>query len=173
MENENKAAAPETAMEVAPEATAEKSGETIEELRSRLAKADELANNYKIRAEKAEKGNKAYKPETKNSAGLTSKDTIAIIKADIPEEDIDEVLDYAKYKGISVSEALRTDAMRATLGIKAEQRSMANAANTGGGRRGTAKISEAVLLHQASQGFVPDNDEDIARLIRAKSLKRK
>jgi len=42
--------------EVEVETVDDEPEEDVDSLRSRLAKAEELANNYKVRAEKAEKG---------------------------------------------------------------------------------------------------------------------
>ena len=76
------------------EVDTDESSESLEELKERLAKAEELANNYKIRAEKAEK--KSERTETpkvapKKSSDLSPADIIALTKANIDPEDIEEV----------------------------------------------------------------------------------
>ncbi len=148
------------------------SEESIEEVKARLAKAEELANNYKIRAEKAEKGKKTQPAPEAKKGDLSSKDLIAIMNAKVPEDDIDEVVDYAKFKGISVGEALKSSTIKATLSERAEQRNTAAATNTGTVRRGNAKVSDDVLLSEAQKGKLPESDDDIARLIGARSKKR-
>jgi len=176
MENEENVV-PETTEEVTPEVTPEETPEeeTVEELRERLTKAeeakkksDDLANNYKIRAEKAEKGIKKPVTEEKKTGDLSSKDIFAIMNAKVAEEDIDEVVDYAKFKGISVGEALKTSTIKATLSERDEQRKTAMATNTGAARRGSSSASVESLLDNAVKGTLPESDKDIERLMQAK-----
>lgn len=145
--------------------------ETVEELRERLAKAEEVANNQRIRAEKAEKVAKAKPPVTAND--LNSKDLVAIMNAKVPEDDIDEVVEYAKYKKTSVSEVLKDPIMKATLDLRSEERNTAIAANTSSSRRGVNKVSDDALLSNALRGKFPEGDNDIDRLMRAKMLQNK
>ena len=126
---------------------------------------------------------KKFADELKNKGGVTPpapvvadkkvdvslKDNMALIKADVHEDDIDEVLDYAKFKGISVSEALKSPAIKATLEGKAELRNVAAGTNTGPSRHSSAKISDEALLANAEAGKLPETDEDITRLMRIKS----
>lgn len=147
----------------------EENEEDVDTLRSKLAKAEELANNYKVRAEKAEKGKKA----APQADGLTTSDILAITRAQINEEDLDEVLEYAKFKKTSISEALKSSILRATLSEKAEERTSAQAVNTGGGRRANnGAVSDERLMADASKGILPESDADIARIARLR-LKNK
>lgn len=147
--------------------TGESPEETIEEVKSRLEKAEELAQNYKIRAEKAEKrGKEGVKPEVPRSSDLSTTDIIAISKANIEAEDVSEVLEYAKYKGISVVEALKSPVIKATLSEKEEIRKSAIATNTGSTRRGTSSVSDESLIANAKKGILPDSDADMTRLVR-------
>lgn len=141
--------------------------ESIDDMRARLAKAEELANNYKIRAEKAERKTKTESPsETKKSdPNLSTIDIIALTKANIETDDIPDVLEYAKFKGIPVSEALKSTTVRSILSEKAEQRNIALATNTGGAKRSSGKVSDDTLIANAQRGNLPESDADIARLI--------
>lgn len=139
-------------------------------------KEKEIARNQKIRAEKAEE--KAKKPEVKTSSSkkesdLSTMDIIAISKANIDTEDMPDVIEYAKFKGISVAEALKSPIVRATIQEKVEMRNTANATNTGSARRSSGKVSDETLVANASKGNLPENDDDIDRLIRAKMFKKK
>lgn len=154
---------PEVTEEVVEEEELE---ESPEELKERLAKAEELANNYKVRAEKAEKLAKAKPPVTANE--LASKDLVAIMNAKVPEDDIDEVVEYAKYRKTSISEILKDPIMKATLDLRAEERNTAIAANTNSTRRGSTRVPDDVLLSNANRGKLPESDADIARLVAAK-----
>lgn len=97
-------------------------------------KHEKAYNDTKTRAENAERELKKLKPSTEvkkvDDTGMSTKDFFALSKANVPEEDIDEVLDYAKFKGISVSEALSSSVVRSTLAEKAETRRTSQATNT-------------------------------------------
>lgn len=153
--------------------------ESVEDYKARLAKAEELANNYKIRAEKAEKKAKEphdEKPQpmpTAKESDLSTMDIIALSKSNIDTEDMNEVVRWAKYNNISVSEALKSQELNAVLGVRKEMRTTALATNTGGAKRSSGKVSDETLIAQASKGNVPDSDDDITRLVRAKMLNRR
>ena len=161
-----------TAEEEVLETSNEESNNT-DELAERLAKAEELANNYKIRAEKAERLAKAPKldaqptPKQTPTAGndITTKDLYALMEAKVAEEDIEEVKEYASLKKISIAEALKTNIVKTILSDKAEQRQTAIAANVGSSKRGTGKVSDDALLAKAAKGELPENDADLERLI--------
>lgn len=165
------------AEDVAPEATedtsetSEENTETSEDLKARLAKAEELANNYKVRAEKAEKKSK----ETVEVKGdISSKDTIAIMRANVHEDDIDEVKDFAKLKGISIADALKSNVVKAIISDREDIRKTANATHTGTTRKSSARISDEELLEKASKGDIPEDDAGIERLMKARAdAKRK
>lgn len=136
--------------------------------KSEALKLKELSENYKIRAEKAERKAKVA-PEAKHeaqSANVSTKDLYALMEAKVPEEDISEVEDYAKYKGISIAEALKTQAVRSILNEKSEMRNVASATNTGGSKRVGGRVSDETLLANASKGNFPESDADIDRLVK-------
>lgn len=137
-----------------------------------LAKAKELANNYKIRAEKAESKLKTTaKPEVKVSSKpseLSTLDIIAITKSNIDMDDLPSVQKFAKMEGITIQEALKSDELKAILAIKAEKRNVAQASHSGVSRRSSSTISDDTLLAKASKGELPDSNEDIVRLIRVR-----
>ena len=142
--------------------------------KSEALKLKELSENYKIRAEKAERKAKVA-PEAKHeaqSANVSTKDLYALMEAKVPEEDISEVEDYAKYKGISIAEALKTQAVRSILNEKSEMRNVASATNTGGSKRVGGRVSDETLLANASKGNFPDSDADIDRLVKLQFRKK-
>jgi hypothetical protein len=139
----------------------------------KLKKAEEIAENQRIRAEKAEKelkeGKKSeHKEVTPKTDSLSQTDLIAILKADIAEEDISEVTDYAKLKNISITEALKSSVVKTILSEKNEERKTANATATGNARRGSTKQTPSQLLDNARKGELPDSDEDLEKLIKAR-----
>ncbi len=115
---------------------------SLKERADKAAKAEELAKNYKIRAEKAEA--EAKKPKgadsPKTSDRKFSLDEIDEITAlsSIPKEDRQEVMEYAERKGIKPSEALNTPIIKVYLKEQEELRKSAVVTNVGGGRRGIA-----------------------------------
>lgn len=154
------------------EDTEQQEGESVEEFKARLAKAEELARNYRIRAEKAEKlakqvGNRPTESQTKGE--LTTNDLYALMEAKVPQEDVSEVQDYAKLKGISITEALKAPLVKSMLAEKAEKRQTAEVTNTGTARRGSGKLSDEAFMEKISSGFAPETDEDIARYVRLRN----
>lgn len=125
-------------------------------------KQKELANNYKIRAEKAEleikKGKKpadAGGEDSKKESDLTPTDLYALMNAKVPEEDVEEVTKAAKLLGKTVSEALKDNVVKSILSRRVEERETANVANTGNTRRTNPAISGQKLLEDLSKGEVP------------------
>lgn len=143
-------------------------GESVEEVKSRLAKAEELANNYKIRAEKAEKLAKQKQSEPSKSVTQDlDEETIARIYG-IHEDDFQEVKDMAIFKKVSIAEALKLGATKAILAEKAEFRKTSEMSNTGNGRRTASKVSDDTLIANLSKGEIPESKEDAERLFWAK-----
>lgn len=134
------------------------------QLSDELAKAKELAENYKIRSEKAEKKGEKDTPKTE----LSQTDIITLAKADIHEDDIDEVLELAKFKKISVKEALSSNVMKSLLAERKEERKTAEATSAGAKRSGTRAKSGDELLSDANTGKLPDTDEGIKELADAR-----
>ncbi len=133
---------------------------------------EELYNNQRIRAAKAEQELKKFKDtkvESDPNSNLSQKDLITLIKADITEdEDIEMVSDYAKMKNISLQEAIKRDALRSILAEQREERATANATSTGGGKKGSSQTTDSELLRRAKSGKVPESDEEIRRLAEAR-----
>ncbi len=145
----------------------------------KLAKATELAENYKIRAEKAEAESKKLKvevPEEKETpikpkeedTPKKSEYSLQDIRAlsDVHDDDVDEVVDYAKSKGITVAEAKKTTMIQSFLENTKGERKTADATNTGKGKQGSSKVSGKSLLRKAQEtGEIPESDAD-QRIIR-------
>jgi hypothetical protein len=169
--------APEaTEEEVAPEATEEVEAAAEEEQidwEARAKKNEELANNYKVRAEKAEKKAKEIVP-SENHISQTDSITLAaaIAKGTVEEDDLDRVQKFAKDEGVSIKEALKSDELKAILALRVEKRATAQAANVSNVRRGPSKASDEVLVSNASKGRLPDSDDEIDRLMAAKAKRK-
>ena len=149
----------------------------MESLKAKNAKLQEAYENQKKRAEKAEnkssdnKDNKKVVDTKKTSKAddLTPKDLYALMENKVPKEDVDDVVQYARFSKISIDDALDSDFVKRLLADKSEKRATARATNIGYNRRGSGKVSEQALLQKASQnGELPDNDDDLDRLIDAR-----
>lgn len=147
--------------------------ETIEEVKAKLAKAEEIAENQKIRAEKAEKLAKGSKEtvvvsKSPKAGDMKTDDLYALMNAKVPQDDIQDVREYAELKGISVADALKSNVVKTILSDKAEQRNIAEATHVGNARRNSSKSSEEALLAGASKGELPDSDDEMQRLWKAR-----
>jgi len=147
------------------QAIASKKSELIESEYERIEaeanKNGELASNYKTRAEKAEKAPKESKaPET---SGLDTKDVLYISKADIHEDDLDDVLDYAKLKNISIKQA--HEFFKPILASRAEQRKTADANNVRPNRSAVKRASPTELLERAKKGDIPAQGSEEAEAL--------
>lgn len=147
------------------------------ESREATVKALEVAKNQKIRAEKAEVKAKAgektpknkEKETLKNEDDISQKDLYTLVGAKVHEDDVDEVIDYAKHKDISIKEALKTTVVKTILSEKKEERETAAATATGKKRGGSSKVSGDSLLSRAESEFkIPETIEDTKRLVEAR-----
>ena len=146
---------------VEPESTEVAEPETASE---DLVKAKKDYENQKIRAEKAEQELKALKkaPVEKETPknDMSLKDIRAL--SDVHDDDVDSVVDWAKFKGISVAEAKKSSEIQSLLRTREEERQTAQAANVGPAKRGSSKVSDEVLLERLSKGDLPIEDIDKA-----------
>ena len=144
------------------------------ETEDEAGKLKELNEKLYERTKKAEAELKELKVKLKpKTPEATSSSPDALPIADIAvlsrinEDDIAEVVEYAKFKGISPREALKTNVIKTMLAEKEEERKTAQATATGNQKRGTAKTSDEGLLEKAmTRGELPDSDADIARLVK-------
>ena len=131
-------------------------------------KLKEYGENQKIRAEKAEKGEKK---EEKDGYVMSEKDIFALSKANIEEEDLDEIKDYAQFKKLTVADALKDKTLQGILSDNAEKRQSARAVDTGKGGRSSTVTGET-LLSRAEQGQLPEDDEGIDKLVEARMAQK-
>lgn len=149
----------------------------IETIKAEKTKAEEIAHNMKIRAEKAERElreSKERKGDAKPQASgtqdrLSDQDLIAVITNKVNQKDLPEIAEYAKMKGLSIAEALETNVVKSIMKDNEEMRATAKATNTTTTARGTSKVSDESLLNSASEkGILPESDEDMIRLVKAR-----
>ena len=144
---------------------------TLKEGSEKATKAQELADSYKVRAEKAEAALKGTAPSTAPSQDLSSKDILYLSKADIHVDDFDEVVEMAKSRKWDIKKA--HEYMKPILEMRGEERKTAQATQTGASRKPSHEQSGETLLARAMKsGEVPETDEGMQALAKARMLNR-
>ncbi|MCR4307476.1 MAG: hypothetical protein NUV80_02870 [Candidatus Berkelbacteria bacterium] len=130
------------------------------EAEAKLLKAERLKKEEQVKA----KAETKESVSTEKQVGLTPMDTIALITAKVTEkEDIEFVAEYAQFKKIPVSEALKNGVVKSELAQRIELRTTAEATNTGGGRRGSSKPTGEQIMQDAGEGKLPDDPAVLAK----------
>ena len=128
------------------------------ESRKKLSQAIGQKRKYREEAEKLKTTTppKESKKEEKEDGGpkLSIKDMHAL--KDVHEDDIDDVIEYANFKKIPISEAKKSGAVQAILANKAETRKTAAATNTGGGKPPIKKLTDDALIGEVEKGNIPE-----------------
>jgi hypothetical protein len=156
--------------EITPEVETEDKSSELEEknrkLFERAKKAEAEAREWKAKAQNTQAPQTTKPAESTPSEkqdGISAMDAMALMGAKVTEkEDIEEVVEYARFKGVPISEALKSSTVKTILAEKAEQRATSEATNTSSGRRGTTKPSVETILANASKGNLPENPDDLA-----------
>lgn len=139
--------------------------EEKESLRKELATLKAQKEHWKKKAQTVQEV-KQDNTSTKEIPANSVRDYIALSKAGIEEdEDIDEVMAYAKIKGISVREALKSSVVKAIIADKSEFRKTAEVSNTSNARRGNSKVSDEALLANLGKGNIPEKGSEEAERI--------
>lgn len=123
----------------------------------------------KKRENKVEHAEKSEAPKS----DLSQKDLYALMANKVHEEDIDEVVEYAKLKGLPVAEALKSSVVKTILKEKEEIRNTAAVTNTGVTRKSATPKDADTLVNKARKGEVPQTREDMIKVFnRMKGLDR-
>lgn len=110
---------------------------------------------------KTETAKPAQSVETQKTDGLSINDVRALVS--VHEDDVEDVTEYARFRGVSVSEALKSNTLKNIISENAEKRKTAEATNTNASRRGTTKPTGEDLLDRASKGQMPDDVDALAK----------
>jgi hypothetical protein len=148
------------------ETSREESTESVEDLRKKIQTLEAQKNHWKGKATKPE--SKSETPDTARNENVSFEDSYALIKANVEADDIAEIKDYARLKGISIREALNSTIVKSIISEKNETRKTASATHTGTAKRTTSKSSDEDLKSNAEKGILPDSDEDLKRLIQSR-----
>lgn len=137
----------------------EGASEQTDEVAEKLTKAEVLAKNQKIRAEKAEKELKRLKALQDNqkeaeTAKIGSDYTLQDIRAlsKVHDEDVERVEKFAKTEGLAIAEAMQDQDLKAILKNRSEMRETAQATNTGKTKRGSNAATHEQIVQAAQAG---------------------
>lgn len=136
-------------------------------------KNEKAYKDQKHRAEIAEGKAKVAKPQAnqtqpETNSTLTVKDGFALAKANVNDEDVDDVLEYARFKKITVADALKSTVVKSMIAEKEEFRQSQNASTVTTTRRATPKVTDDTILENARKGKVGESEDDIRALFRAR-----
>lgn len=134
---------------------------TLKEQNKKLFARAKKAEGFEFKDGKWVKPVVDKKPETKvePSQELSAKDALLLAKANVDLEDVDEVIDFAKYRKITIAEALQNNTLKAILTDSQEKRKTALATQTSGTRKTTAPTIEA-LTEKAKKGELSESEID-------------
>lgn len=118
-----------------------------------------------------ETGEKIEANGSKSSPDMSLKDIRAL--QDVHDDDVDDVIEWSKVKGISIAEAKRLPVIQALLKTRTEERATAAAANATTTRRSSSTNSSEALLSKLSKGDLADDEVSLAAKAMVQSLKGK
>ncbi len=132
------------------------------------AKADKIAKDQKLRAEKAEQERDTFKNDPrlkpvddngKKGGELSQDDMYRLTSAGVHPDDVAEVQRLGKIgkdgKEMTIAEALKDPLTQSILASRTEQRKTAGAQDRGGGRGGGGGQSDAEFLAEFHGGKIP------------------
>lgn len=149
---------PEDPVEVEPKDEDNSDAEALKQRNQELYEQLKKAKGFK----RDPKSGKWVKPEPKptvdiqGTGDVTKTELYSLVKANVPDEDVNEVTIYARSHNMTVTEALKLPQVKAILRVNDEMRKTAEAANTRNARYGASKPTEEQLLQEASEGKIAD-----------------
>jgi len=153
----------EEADEVETEEEESDNEDETEALQKKVKELEAQKKHWKTKA--------AKKAEVKENVELSQNDLYTLIKNDVHEDDIEEVVAFAKLKNIGIKEALKSGVVKAILKENTEVRQTAQVTNTGTTRKSNTSKDADTLVAKAKKGELPKSDEDMKKLfLRMKGL---
>lgn len=129
-------------------------------LKKERDEADQKFLDQKARAKKAEEDGKKNKPLEDS---LSQSDLLAVAKADIHEDDMEEVIEFAKFKKIAIKDALKNESLQVILKDRVEKRKSAEVAQAkprGGSQQ--EPNADAILKDAMNNNILPSKGSDEA-----------
>jgi len=134
--------------------------EDVETLKKEIATLKAQKEHFKKKAEtKVETKVETKEEATVHSQDISQKDYLLLAKSNVDLEDVDEVIDFAKYRKISIAEALQNTTLKAILSDSKEKRQTALATQTSGTRKTNSPSFEA-LTEKAKKGDISESEID-------------
>lgn len=143
---------------IVPEA--EEPEETVESLkdknaklfaRAKKAEGFELVNGEWVKVPKP-----VEKKPAKKEQELSTIDTYALVQAQVPLDDIEDVQKAAKLLGVSIAESLKDPIVKSVLERKEALRKTAEASNINTARPSSKKVSDETIMKEALEGKIPE-----------------
>jgi thiamine kinase-like enzyme len=134
------------------------------EIESKKMLSKTIAQKIKHRTEAEELRKKSATTPTPKSEvkdDMSLKDIRAL--QDVHDDDVESVVEWAKFKKISVAEAKKSPHIQTLLRENNEFRKTAEANNTGTARRGSTKVSDEDIVANAEKDQVPEDPEVLAK----------
>ena len=145
--------------------------EALQEQNKKLfARAKEAEAKLKEKAKVLPKEAPKEEPKEDKERKLSDSDIITLAKANIHDDDLPEVLDYARFKNMTVAQALKSPVIQSTLSTRAEERKTAEATQTRVTKKGAKTDNTADLTRKVlEKGEFPENlsDDDMEKLAEA------
>jgi len=119
-----------------------------------------------LEAQKKHWQKKATTPKAEPKAeteGLSQKDLYALIANKVHEDDIDEVVAYAKLKNIDVKEALKSSVVKTILKDNDEVRQTNQVSNTRTSRKAPQERTADQIMQQIQKGEMPESEADMVK----------
>lgn len=160
----------EIEIDLTDEAQDSEGEETITIPKKKWTEALAQKDHWKNKAEKKrfeQAGEKKQETATIQPT-LSLKDQMALLKADVNEDDLDEVIDFAQYKKISIADAVKHPVVRATLKEKEEFRLSQKASAGTDTKRATQKSTPEATLAKAREGKLPEDLNEAEKLFNAR-----
>lgn len=146
------------------EQTEDTTEETLEERVERLEK-----ENHTLKIQRGKAKAKAERAQEEASAAtvegdLSRTDLLALARADIHDEDIDDFILLCKAKELSMSEGLTDGDIQAVLDRRNENRTAAAATHTGSAASGKVEMTGDQLKDMARKNFANMTPEQVKKL---------
>lgn len=103
---------------------------------------------------------------------LSALDAVAMVKADVHDDDIEQVIEFAKFKKLPVREALKQPLLQSMLKDSVEMRRTAQATTVKGGTRIAATPKPEDFLAKAERGEIVDSDEGMKGIFQARLARK-
>jgi len=151
--------------------TSQEQPEFTEAERKLYARTKKAEAEAKLAKKELAELKKAPVSQTQEQKDMSSKDLYALMEHKVPSKHIDEVVKASKILGKSIQETLEDDFVQARLKTLSEEEQTANATNTGGSKRTTAKITDEQIVQRYMEG--KDVDPEAFALARMNLRKKK